>query len=280
MDAEKRETGRHGEERDGETRRRGDTGMLSVTSLVTHKIERSPGVPVSPCLRFSASAFLPISASAFLLLLALFVSLMSAASGQTPPSKPPVAISEEVSKKYLGRYELESGIIPVSTLDVTFENNELWIKASVLKKCRLLYKSRSVFLDEISGATYRFNKDEEGKIISLTFQYEGADYTALRVVLPPPSLKGNTTFTLKGYADARIVVLSGSFNNWNQSQFVFGREGDDWICRIDLEPGKHAYKFIVDGNWLLDPANPNVEDDDYGVKNSVVNIANPRSPMP
>ncbi len=41
------------------------------------------------------------------------------------------------------------------------------------------------------------------------------------------------------------------------------------LLTADLEPGKHAYKLIVDGNWLLDPANPNAEDDDYGVKNSV-----------
>ena len=70
-----------------------------------------------------------------------------------------------------------------------------------------------------------------------------------------------------------MVVVAGSFNNWNQTQFVFGREGDEWVCRIDLEPGKHAYKFIVDGNWLLDPNNPNTEDDDYGVKNNVIVVA-------
>ena len=105
------------------------------------------------------------------------------------------------------------------------------------------------------------------------FEYEGAKYTAARVTLPPPSLKGNTTFRLKGYADASIVALAGSFNNWNQSQYVFGREGDEWICRIELEPGEHAYKFIIDGNWLLDPANPNTQDDDYGVKNSIVIVA-------
>jgi 1,4-alpha-glucan branching enzyme len=92
-------------------------------------------------------------------------------------------------------------------------------------------------------------------------------------VLPSPSLKGNTTFKLKGYPDASIVTVAGSFNNWNQSQYIFGREGDVWICRVDLEPGKHAYKFIVDGNWLLDPDNPNTEDDDYGVKNSVIIVA-------
>jgi hypothetical protein len=189
-----------------------------------------------------------------------------------PSQQPPRKINPEALKKYVGRYELEVGIIPISTLDVTLENNELWVKPSVVKKRKLIHKFRTVFVDEIDGTPLTFNKDDEGKIVSLTFIYEGTSYTAARVTLPPPSLKGNTTFRLKGYPDAAIVALAGSFNNWNQSQFIFGREGDEWVCRIDLEPGKHAYKFIVDGNWLLDPANPNTEDDDYGVKNSVIMV--------
>jgi hypothetical protein len=190
---------------------------------------------------------------------------------QAVPTKPvQQKVNVEALKKYVGRYALDAGIIPISTLDVTLENNELWVKPSVVKKRKLVHKSRTVFLDEIEGTPLTFNKDAEGKIASVTFMYEGESYTALRVALPPPSLKGNTTFRLKGYPDAMIVALAGSFNNWNQSQFIFGREGDEWICRIDLEPGKHAYKFIVDGNWLLDPDNPETEDDDYGVKNSVI----------
>jgi hypothetical protein len=185
---------------------------------------------------------------------------------QQPASK----INPDALRKYVGRYELEAGIIPISTLDVTLENNELWVKPSVVKKRRLLHKSKTVFVDEIEGTPLSFNKDADGKIVSVVFEYEGAKYTAEKVALPAPSLKGNTTFRLKGYAEASIVALAGSFNNWNQSQYVFGREGDEWICRVDLEPGKHAYKFIVDGNWVLDPANPNTEDDDYGVKNSVI----------
>ena len=196
---------------------------------------------------------------------------------QEPPAhaggsdkQPARKINPEALRKYVGRYQLDAGIIPISTLDVTLENNELWVKPSVVKKRRLLYKSKSVFVDEIEGTPLTFNKDEDGKIVSVDFEYEGEKYTAARITLPLPSLKGNTTFRLKGYADAGIVALAGSFNDWNQSQYVFGREGDEWICRVDLEPGKHAYKFIVDGNWLLDPANPNTEDDDYGVKNSVI----------
>jgi hypothetical protein len=178
--------------------------------------------------------------------------------------------SPEALKKYAGRYQLEVGLIPISTLDVSLENDTLWIKPSLLKKRKLVHKSKSVFVDEIDGKRYSFAKNDDGDIVSVTFEYEGAEYTAQRVVLPHPSLKGNTAFRLRGYPQATIVILTGSFNNWNQSEFVFGREGDDWVCRIDLDPGKYAYKFIVDGNWLLDPTNANTEEDAAGNVNSVL----------
>jgi hypothetical protein len=228
---------------------------------------------------------------AFVIPHALYLSVVLALSPSAlpncnaPPSTLPVSpqyakaqdrtqkLSPETLRKYTGRYELDPGIIPISTLDVTIDNGELWVKPSLVRKRRLIHKTRTTFVDEIEGLTYSFNKDVDGKVVSVTFSYEGAVYTANRVVIPPPSLKGNTTFTLEGYPNATLVVLSGSFNNWNQSQFVFGREGDKWVCRVDLEPGKHAYKFIVDGNWILDPANSNTEEDDYGVKNSVIVVA-------
>ncbi|HEV7859223.1 MAG TPA: hypothetical protein VGO91_11445 [Pyrinomonadaceae bacterium] len=179
-------------------------------------------------------------------------------------------VNPETLKKYVGRYELETGIIPISTLDVTLEDGDLWIKPSLVKKRRLVRRSKTRFTDELEGALYIFNQDEEGKIASVTFEFEGSSYTAQRVALPAPSLKGNTTFKLKGYADASLVVLAGSFNDWNQSQLIFGREGGEWVCRIDLQPGRYTYKIIVDGNWMLDPSNPDTDDDDYGNKNSVL----------
>lgn len=185
-------------------------------------------------------------------------------------------IDPAVLKKYAGRYELGAGIIPISTLDVTFEQNELWIKPSLVKKRKLVARSKKVFLDEIEGTRYTFNFDEEGRVASLTFQFEGSSYTAQKVVLPPPSVKGNTTFKLQGYAEAHVVVLAGSFNNWNESQLLFAREGDAWVCRIDLTPDRYTYKFIVDGNWILDPANAETEEDEYGNLNSVLVIKEKR----
>lgn len=175
-------------------------------------------------------------------------------------------------KKYAGRYELEVGLIPISTIDVTLEQNELWMKPSAVKKRRLVHQSKSVFLDELEGARYLFNKDDKGRIVSLTFPFEGESYTAQRVELPAPNLKGNTAFRLKGYTDANIVALAASFNNWNQSQLICAHEGDEWVCRVDLKPGTYTYKFIVDGNWVLDPVNPNTAEDEAGNVNSVIEV--------
>ncbi|MVM33464.1 peptidase [Spirosoma sp. HMF4905] len=77
------------------------------------------------------------------------------------------------------------------------------------------------------------------------------------------------TFTLKGYPQAKQVALAGSFNNWSQSPLV--RKGDSWVGDVDVEPGKVSYKFIVNGQWIIDPANPRTEGDGK-YTNSVLEI--------
>ncbi|HEY0172432.1 MAG TPA: DUF3471 domain-containing protein [Pyrinomonadaceae bacterium] len=175
-------------------------------------------------------------------------------------------------REYVGRYELEVGLIPVSTLDVTLEGGELWMKPSQAKKRRLSRARKAAFTDELEGKPVGFGRDDEGRVTTLTFFYEGEPYTARRVELPEPSLKGNTTFRLKGYPDASVVVLTGTFNNWHQSQLVFGREEGGWVCRVDLDPGVYRYKFVVDGDWLLDPSNPDTAEDEAGNVNNVLEV--------
>lgn len=220
-----------------------------------------------------------------LLLLLLSLAGVSAAQTRPAPQTPAKAqespaqksaakskLSPEALKKYAGRYELEVGLIPVSTLDVTLTDGELWVKTTGAKRRRLFHKSKTTFTDEVGGAPMTFGRDDEGNVVSLSFTYEGEPFTARRVELPPPSLKGTTTFRLKGHDDAAVVVLAGSFNAWNQSQLVFGREGGEWVCRVDLDPGVYQYKFIVDGDWLLDPSNPDTAEDEAGNVNNVLEV--------
>lgn len=80
----------------------------------------------------------------------------------------------------------------------------------------------------------------------------------------------NFTFRLKGYANARSVCVSGDLNNWNPVSFRMKKEGDDWVFKAHLNKGKHRYKFVVDGNWILDPANKLWEQNEHGTGNSVL----------
>jgi hypothetical protein len=77
----------------------------------------------------------------------------------------------------------------------------------------------------------------------------------------------NYTFRLKGYGKARKVNLAGDFNDWSPEGLAMIRQGDEWVCPVYLGRGKHLYKFVVDGKWIKDPANPLWEDE---FENSIV----------
>ena len=49
-------------------------------------------------------------------------------------------------------------------------------------------------------------------------------------------------------------------------------DGGLWEITLQLDSGKHTYKFVVDGNWQFDQANPRFEDDGYGGSNSLIEI--------
>ena len=78
------------------------------------------------------------------------------------------------------------------------------------------------------------------------------------------------TFLLKGYENANRIVLAGSFNDWNENEYEMQKlSNGHWSYRLPLPAGKHAYKFIIDGKWILDPDNPVKEYDGKGNINSV-----------
>ena len=82
-------------------------------------------------------------------------------------------------------------------------------------------------------------------------------------------IKKEITFFLYDHADAQNVILSGSFNNWNEHDLKMTKTEEGWTYTIPLSGGKHHYKFIVDGNWMLDPENPVKEYDQSSHINSV-----------
>lgn len=77
-------------------------------------------------------------------------------------------------------------------------------------------------------------------------------------------------FELSGYLDAKKVILAGTFNHWNETDTRMERTESGWKYTLNLAAGKHFYKFIVDGKWMTDPANPLNEYDPYGNLNSIL----------
>lgn len=82
------------------------------------------------------------------------------------------------------------------------------------------------------------------------------------------------TFRYQPAGQPGKVHLAGQFNGWNTQSHELAR-GEDGVYGlfVALSPGRHAYKLIVDGQWMLDPANPEKTSDDTGGENSVVSVA-------
>jgi hypothetical protein len=69
------------------------------------------------------------------------------------------------------------------------------------------------------------------------------------------------------------LAIAGDWNEWRPETDVWTPGGTyfspEYIFRGKFPPGKHRYKFIVDGSWITDPRNPNEEIDEKGNTNSV-----------
>ena len=69
------------------------------------------------------------------------------------------------------------------------------------------------------------------------------------------------------------VTLAGSFNGWNAERNPLTKNSDGrWSVVMALKPGKHEYKFVVDGSWFADAENPATAPDSFGGTNSLVQI--------
>lgn len=206
----------------------------------------------------------------------LLLSLLTAAGMQNNRDKSSDRFGFE---HYVGRFELDRKLAENFVVDITITNGELWIKPSSIDKRRLVRKSADDFYVDGAATPVTFNRDNNGHVNGLTIQLSvvanGKPVTARKILLPRPHLKGNTTFRLKGYPNARVVALAGTFNNWNQSQLLFAKQNDEWICRIDLAPGEYEYKFVIDGDWQIDPGNPVIRSDARRLLNSVL-LVKPR----
>ncbi len=69
---------------------------------------------------------------------------------------------------------------------------------------------------------------------------------------------------------ATSVQLTGDFTDWQQRPLNMEKGADGiWRAAVELPPGAHHYRFLVDGQWRDDPECLLQVPNPYGTQNSV-----------
>jgi 1,4-alpha-glucan branching enzyme len=72
---------------------------------------------------------------------------------------------------------------------------------------------------------------------------------------------------------AKRVSVAGSFNNWNTKRLSAKKDSKgNWVVKCNLKPGRHEYKFIVDGSWINDPKCMSCVSNAFGSQNCVIEV--------
>jgi 1,4-alpha-glucan branching enzyme len=70
---------------------------------------------------------------------------------------------------------------------------------------------------------------------------------------------------------AMEVCIAGSFNDWHPAATLMISLGDGkWAKELALPPGRYEYRFVVDGQWVDDPAAKETVPNPFGGFNAVL----------
>ena len=70
------------------------------------------------------------------------------------------------------------------------------------------------------------------------------------------------------------VFVAGTFNGWNsqQHQLEDAKGTGTYAKHLSLPMGRHEYRFVVEGSWQSDPANPHSVPNALGTTNNVLEV--------
>jgi len=72
---------------------------------------------------------------------------------------------------------------------------------------------------------------------------------------------------------ATAVLLAGDFTGWQQKPLAFSRQKTGlWKVVVALPAGAYQYRFLVDGQWVNDPACKTHCLNEFGGENCVCKI--------
>jgi cyclomaltodextrinase / maltogenic alpha-amylase / neopullulanase len=143
--------------------------------------------------------------------------------------------------------------------------------------------SYNYIFEENSDIKIRYERKEKKLSVTPAINFEGGGmirfYNSRDTFAIPLIVEKKTkhTFNYKPDAEAAKVNLFGSFNGWNrESHPMIDNDGDGiYETTISIDPGMYEYKFFVDGEEVVDPANPVSKPNGFGGWNSVISISAP-----
>ena len=84
--------------------------------------------------------------------------------------------------------------------------------------------------------------------------------------------KKRITFKLEAL-EAKEAILVGDFNDWDGKKHTMKRDNKGrWSKIVTLAPGRHEYKFVVDGEWQNDPGSDQVVFNSFGTLNNFLDV--------
>ncbi len=80
-------------------------------------------------------------------------------------------------------------------------------------------------------------------------------------------------FELEAEAGSAVAV-AGTFNDWDPTKNPMKDNPDSgkFATAVKMSPGKHEYKFVVNGEWIIDPNCKDGAPNDCGSLNSVLHV--------
>lgn len=134
---------------------------------------------------------------------------------------------------------------------------------------------------EVNGTSLKLTASDKSSagwgFVRVRVRTEGGASRALDlpvIVEPHPAV--TFAFTPEAGREPRQVFVAGEFNGWAGSRDRLDRQADgSFAARLAIAPGTYSYKFVVDGDWIRDPANPRVDASGYG--NSLLTVPGQRA---
>jgi 1,4-alpha-glucan branching enzyme len=81
---------------------------------------------------------------------------------------------------------------------------------------------------------------------------------------------------------AKAVFVAGTFNDWkpDAAPLQLHKSAGQWTGKLSLPPGRHEFKFVIDGQWCCEAACehayqgcPKCVPNEFGTMNRVLEVS-------